>query len=221
MSYCVCRIILCLFHEPISDNCAVIAVRNCFSPGRECHQTSNFLLQPGNHFARGGSPVMMASINPNKTPHKVISEVCSYFNDKCPFCQFFLPYPGLVRQHLRGRWLQLEGKETMRKCLRGEVSQVRRHEELLPITSLLYIGQRGDLLQHGQMRVSATPAGTVQVAKKVSQHPEGDSPDKGAEQCWRASQQSKGEQISGSNVSCRSLSIQVASDMRATNTRKL
>lgn len=66
LSYCICRIILCLFHEPISDNCALIAVRNCFFPGRECHQTSNFLPKPGNHFARGSSPVMMASINPNK-----------------------------------------------------------------------------------------------------------------------------------------------------------
>lgn len=46
-----------------------------------------------------------------------------------------------------------------------------------------YIGQQRDLLQHGQMSVSATPAGKVQVAKKVSQDPEGDSPDKGAEQC--------------------------------------
>lgn len=46
----------------------LIAVRNCFSPGRECHQTSNFLFKPGNHFARGSSPVMMASINLNKAP---------------------------------------------------------------------------------------------------------------------------------------------------------
>lgn len=113
-----------------------------FLPGESAIKLLISSSKPGNHFARGGSPVMMASINPNKTPHKVISEVCSYFNDKCPFCQFFLPYPGLVRQHLRGRWLQLEGKETMRKCLRREVSQVRRHEELLPITSL-YRAARG------------------------------------------------------------------------------
>lgn len=48
-----------------------------------------------------------------------------------------------------------------------------------------YLVQRRDVLQHGQMSVSATPAGKVQVAKKVSQDPEGDSPDKGAaEQRW-------------------------------------
>lgn len=46
-----------------------------------------------------------------------------------------------------------------------------------------YLGQQRDLLQHVQMSVSAAPAGKVQVAKKVSQDPEGDSPDKGAEQC--------------------------------------
>lgn len=48
-----------------------------------------------------------------------------------------------------------------------------------------YLVQQRDVLQHGQMSVSAAPAGKVQVAKKVSQDPRGDSPDKGAaEQCW-------------------------------------
>lgn len=35
LSDCVCRIILRLLHEPISDDCALVAARNCFSPGRE------------------------------------------------------------------------------------------------------------------------------------------------------------------------------------------
>ncbi len=47
-----------------------------------------------------------------------------------------------------------------------------------------YLVQRRDVLPLRQMSASAAPAGKVQVAKKESQDPEGDSPDKGAEKCW-------------------------------------
>lgn len=75
-----------LFHEPISYNCALIAVCNCFSPGRVCHQTSNFLLQPGNHFARGGcSPLMTASIKQHQAPH-LSNNLMEFFRfEKCCF----------------------------------------------------------------------------------------------------------------------------------------
>lgn len=46
-----------------------------------------------------------------------------------------------------------------------------------------YLAQQKDVVRSGQMSGSTTPAGNVQVAKKVSQDPQGDSPDKGAEQC--------------------------------------
>lgn len=60
-----------------------------------------------------------------------------------------------------------------------------------------YLVQQRDVLQHGQMSVSAAPAGKVHVARKVSQDPAGDSPDKGAEQCWKAFQQSEESRLAG------------------------
>lgn len=148
LSYCVCRIILCLFHEPISDNCALIAVRNCFSPGRECHQTSNFLFKPGNHFARGSSPVMMASINGNKAPVRV------FFGMRNALLSVF-PHPALVlAASQRDRWLGLEVSKTMRDVLWREVRRTCYLLHHYPV-------QQRDELQHTS--VSATPAGKVQV----------------------------------------------------------
>lgn len=68
-------------------------------------------------------------------------------------------------------------------CLWREVSHVRRQEGLLSITSLSSAAERC-AATWGRMSVSATPAGKVRVARKVSRDPEGDSPDKGAERCW-------------------------------------
>lgn len=66
----VCRMIGCLFHEPISEPWVLVAVRNCFPPRRECHQTSNFLLIPRNPFSvRGITPTFMTTWLKQKKTH--------------------------------------------------------------------------------------------------------------------------------------------------------
>lgn len=53
------------------------------------------------------------------------------------------------------------------------------------ICYIITVQQQRGVLQHGEMSVSAAPAGRKsRFAKKVSQDPEGDGPDKGAERCW-------------------------------------
>lgn len=126
---------------------------------------------------------MMASINPNKTPVKLTLRFFLIFLNDSPFYQF----PHI--QHTFG-----STSERQATGIRGQQDNENTSLE----RSLMSGGRRNcyplhhylvlqrDMLEHGQMSVSATPAGKVQVAKKVSQDPEGDSPDKGAEQCWGA-----------------------------------
>lgn len=128
---------------------------------------------------------MMASINPNKTPVKLTMRLCSFFfvlNDS-PLCRFshIQDWFGSISERqatgIRGQ----QDNENM-SLERSLMSGGRRN--CYPLHH--YLVQQRDVLQHThtQMSVSAAPAGKVQVAKKVSPDPEGDSPDKGAERCW-------------------------------------
>lgn len=120
-----------------------------FLPGESVIKLLISSSKPGNHFARGSSLVMMASIKPNKAPVKPTPFNPRFLEGEMPFSQFFHISAHRLCRILESRvtWIrgQLDSEDV--SLVNSLTCQTKC------IHALYHIPMQRDVMRHGQTGV--------------------------------------------------------------------